>query len=36
MNSWLAFIIGFVLGEVLLFIILLLCYVGNNKGGDSK
>ena len=35
MNSWLAFIIGFVLGEVLLLIILLLCYAGS-KGSDKE
>lgn len=34
MNSWIAFIIGFVLGELLLLLILILCY-GGSKGDDK-
>ena len=34
MNSWIAFIIGFVLGEILLLLILILCY-GASKGSDK-
>lgn len=34
MNSLIAFIIGFVLGEIGLLLILLLCYVGSK--GDDK